>query len=99
MVVMNESDIPSTYVVFLMSLLAKFAATIITYPILTLKTKTFTETSSDSTLTVFVKFIKKEGLFALYRGLYAKLFQTLLYNSFMMMAFEKIKYFVQITFQ
>ena len=82
-----------------MSLLAKFAATIITYPILTLKTKTFTETSSDSTLTVFLKFIKKEGLFALYRGLYAKLFQTLLYNSFMMMAFEKIKYLVQITFQ
>jgi len=94
MAVSDEFSNPSVNAIFLISLFSKFAATIFTYPILTLKTKAFTQSNSDSTLSIFLNFIKREGFLALYRGLYAKLFQTLMYNTFMMMAFENIKFFV-----
>ena len=35
--------------------------------------------------------IKDIGLSGLYLGFYAKLFQTLLYNAFLMITYEKLK--------
>ena len=93
--VLDPSKTPTALNIFFISLIGKFAATIVTYPILTLKTKAFTNSSDDSTMTILSKFIKNEGVLALFRGLYTKLFQTLLANAFMMVAFEKIREFVQ----
>lgn len=95
MLITDAAKAPSANAVFLISLISKFMATITTYPILTIKTKAFTSNKSDSMLTIIAEYLKKEGFVALYRGLYAKLFQTLLYNAFMMMAFEKIRHLVQ----
>ena len=91
----NPNQVLSSSKIFLVSLFAKFIATIFTYPVFTLKTKEFTNEKGASTLKILKDFIKNEGVFALYRGIYAKLFQTLLYNAFMMMTFEKIKAAVQ----
>jgi adenine nucleotide transporter 17 len=91
MTISSPGQVPSAGKVFVVSLIAKFIATIFTYPILTIKTKAFTDKKGESTSSLLLKFIKKEGAMALYRGLYAKLFQTLLYNAFMMMTFEKIR--------
>ena len=77
--------------VFMISLASKFCATIVTYPILTIKTKAFTDKSGKSTMTILNEFLKTQGYQGLYRGLFTKLFQTLLYNAFMMMFFEKIR--------
>ena len=77
--------------IFGISLLSKFAATIVTYPMLTIKTKAFTSKDNESIFDILTKFLKTEGYTGLYRGLFTKLFQTLLYNAFMMMFFEKIK--------
>lgn len=91
LIVGDTKAVPSSSMIFVISLVAKFIATFSTYPILTLKTKEFTNKEGGSTLQILQDFLQKEGFFALYRGIYAKLFQTLLNNALMMMAFEKIK--------
>jgi adenine nucleotide transporter 17 len=77
--------------IFGISLVSKFMATITTYPMLTIKTKAFTDKTDKSTIELITSFIKTEGYQGLYRGLFTKLFQTLLYNAFMMTFFEKIR--------
>mmetsp|Transcript_17294 Transcript_17294/g.16956 ORF Transcript_17294/g.16956 Transcript_17294/m.16956 type:complete len:291 (-) Transcript_17294:29-901(-) len=91
LIIKDNSQVPSAKMIFLISLVSKFIATFATYPVLTLKTKEFTDKKGGSTFTILNDFLKEEGFFALYRGIYAKLFQTLLNNALMMMAFEKIK--------
>jgi len=88
---------PSANLIFICSLVAKFSATVSTYPILTLKTKAFTDNTSKSTMEVMADYVKKDGFYSLYRGIYAKLCQTLMYNAFMMIFFEKIKFFIETT--
>lgn len=38
-----------------------------------------------------MRIINEIGLDGLYRGFYAKLFQTVLYNAFLMITYEKLK--------
>lgn len=90
--VVKSGKEPSLLSIFLISMVAKFIATSITYPVLTLKTKLFTGTKNESMMKILNNYIKNEGVSALYRGIFAKLFQTLLYNSLMMTAFEKISF-------
>ena len=97
-IIEQPGQTPSASKVFVVSLIAKFIATIFTYPILTLKTKEFTNKKGESTWSVLNNFIKNEGVFALYRGIFAKLFQTLLYNAFMMMTFEKLRTYIETYF-
>lgn len=90
MIQRNEN--PAFLVIFFISVIAKFIATWITYPILTLKTRAFTNEKNNKYFQLINDYIKKEGFFALYRGLTTKLFQTLMYNAFMMIFFEKIRF-------
>lgn len=93
--VSDPSKTPSALSIFMISLVGKFVATIVTYPILTLKTKAFTNNTNDSTMKILTDYLNKEGVLALFRGLYTKLFQTLLANAFMMVSFEKIRELVK----
>ncbi|CAI2375564.1 unnamed protein product [Moneuplotes crassus] len=86
---------PAAWKIFLISICSKFISSITTYPILTLKTKIFVNNDGKSSTKILQDFIKKEGFSALYRGIYAKLIQTLLFNSFMMVFFEKIKFMIE----
>lgn len=95
--IIEHGSSPSANMIFLSSLVGKFSATVATYPILTLKTKAFTDNTTKSTMKVMIDYVKKEGVYALYRGIYAKLCQTLMYNAFMMIFFEKIKFFIETT--
>lgn len=90
----STNQTPTAFQIFLISLVGKFLATIVTYPILTIKTKAFTNTGDESTWEIIKNYLKNEGFMASYRGLYAKIIQTLLANAFMMVAFEKIREFV-----
>ena len=94
-VVSDNSNTPSVIVIFFISHASKFSATILTYPILTLKTKAFTNKGNESLFLIFKNYVKSEGVLALYRGLYTKIFQTLLANSFMMIGLEKIREIIQ----
>ena len=77
--------------IFLISMVSKFIASTVTYPILTIKTKAFTSKTSEPLFGLLASIIKREGIRGLYRGLTAKIVQTLLYNAFMMMFFENIR--------
>ena len=46
-------------------------------------------------LKIILKIIREEGVDGLYRGFYAKLFQTVLYNGFLMITYEKLKRFIK----
>ncbi|CAI2361353.1 unnamed protein product [Moneuplotes crassus] len=87
----EDSQVLCMRIIFLISLIAKLTATLFTYPLLTLKTKEFTNKGKGSTLQVLGHFLKEEGVFALYRGIYAKILQTVLNNALMMVTFEAIK--------
>lgn len=92
-IVTQRNKSPTFSSIFGISVIAKFMATAVTYPILTLKTRAFTNNKKNNYAQLIQEYLQKEGVMALYRGLYTKLFQTLLYNAFMMMSFEKIRHF------
>ena len=78
---------------FLISSVGKGLATVCTYPVLTVRV--LLSTSEDSQKLGVLKFIMKiigeKGLQGLYKGFYAKLFQTILYNGYLMITYEKLK--------
>ena len=92
----KESLVPS-YLIFLISSLGKIAATYATYPILTIRVQFHTniiqEKEGEKKMSQWEKamlFIKNVGgIMGLYKGIEAKLLQTILYNAIMMMVYEK----------
>ena len=98
----KEINIPS-YLIFIISSLGKIAATYATYPILTIRVQFHTNIIKEqegekklSQLEKAVLFINKVGgILGLYKGIEAKLLQTILYNAFMMMVYEKLRLFVK----
>lgn len=83
----NEKNIPFSSI-FLMSSIGKIAATLVTYPILTIKIRAQAAQHKE----------KKEslGIRDLYKGLEAKIVQTCLYNAFLMTTYEKMRYVIKI---
>ncbi|CDW72899.1 solute carrier family 25 (mitochondrial carrier peroxisomal membrane 34kda) member 17 [Stylonychia lemnae] len=81
----------------LISSVAKTIATIFTYPILTVRVKLQTnkEEQRVSTLRFVLDLLKESGLEGLYLGVYAKLFQTVLYNGFLMVAYERLRLLIK----
>jgi adenine nucleotide transporter 17 len=85
---------------FLLSSIAKTVATIFTYPVLTIRTLLQKKADSPQAeelqrkkgiilrILEIIQTCKVEGL---YRGFYAKLFQTVLYNGYLMITYEKLK--------
>lgn len=107
----GEGNIPFS-AIFVMSSIGKIMATLVTYPILTIKVKLQADNSKEGDkveepqeeyqngLKGWLKKLKDQfhaigGIIGLYRGLEAKMIQTLLYNALMMAIYEKLRAFVK----
>ena len=88
------------WLTFIISSIGKIAATFATFPILTIRvwahTNKFAEMEGSSVIHKILKFIQINGVISgLYKGVEAKLLQTVLYNAFMMMVYEYLRVFVK----
>uniref|UniRef100_A0A0A9W6D0 Peroxisomal membrane protein PMP34 n=1 Tax=Lygus hesperus TaxID=30085 RepID=A0A0A9W6D0_LYGHE len=88
---------------FLISAVAKMVATVATYPLQLVQTKLRHGHSSNEpgtlpkdagTLQLFLYLLKRQGIPGLYKGMEAKLWQTVLTTALMFTAYEKIAIFV-----
>lgn len=80
---------------FLMGAFAKAVATIVTYPVQLAQTlKRHGKNAEMETAALLLTILKRNGPAALFRGLEAKLFQTVLTAALMFMTYEKIARFV-----
>lgn len=77
----------------MISSIAKSIATVFTYPVLTLRVKMQAMKLEErkGMIRDIIKIIKHCGLKGLYLGFYTKLLQTVLYNAFLMVTYEKLK--------
>ena len=88
------------WLTFIISSIGKIAATFATFPILTIRvwahTNKFVEMEGNSVMHKILKFIQTNGVVSgLYKGVEAKLLQTVLYNAFMMMVYEYLRLIVK----
>jgi len=87
---------PSTLRVFLISAVAKAGATVLTYPMLTVKTRMMSARKQDaelqysSILDAVTQIMKKEGLGGYYRGINTKITQSILGAALLLVCKEKI---------
>ncbi|XP_073968697.1 peroxisomal Membrane Protein 34 isoform X1 [Rhodnius prolixus] len=83
---------------FLMSAIAKMVATIITYPLQLAQAKLRHGPSdlatNSGTIQLLIYIIRRQGVKGLYKGMEAKLLQTVLTTALMFMTYEKIAAFV-----
>lgn len=87
---------PSSLEVFLMSALAKAGATVMTYPMLTVKTRMMSARKYDEDLQysgvtdAIVQIMKREGLGGYYRGMSTKITQSILGAAILLVCKERI---------
>jgi adenine nucleotide transporter 17 len=96
----------SGYNVIIMSLISKLIATMLTYPILTIKTlfQANEKLSSKELIAIIQALLANEGIGGLYKGKYiclflgigAKTIQTLINNTVAMLTYEKIQFLVKL---
>ena len=84
-----------------MSSIGKILATFATYPILTVRVRLQADSNSRDNsikgqLNRIASQIKELGVSGLYHGIEAKLIQTVLYNAFLMMTYEKLREYIKI---
>jgi len=85
----NSKD---TLTILLNSSVSKAIATFFTYPYLTIKTKMQINRGKNMSTTELLYFIiKSDGYSSLYRGILPKLAQTIMFNAFLMITYEKIR--------
>lgn len=95
------SQKPSAYTFFMIGALAKAFATVMTYPLQLVQTR-LRSGAKDAALTgrdvgvleMMVHIIKADGFAGLFRGIEAKLLQTVLTAALMFATYEKIAAFV-----
>lgn len=75
---------------FVLGALAKAFATIVTYPLQLVQTKMRDGQKGKRTLDVLMSIVRSYGALGLFRGLEAKLLQTVLTAALMFMTYEKI---------
>ncbi|XP_033212675.1 peroxisomal membrane protein PMP34 [Belonocnema kinseyi] len=90
---------PPAWVFFAIGAIAKTVATTLTYPLQLIQTKLRHGNNSDlpanaGTLQMLMYILKKHGFSGLYKGMEAKLLQTVLTAALMFLAYEKIARFV-----
>jgi solute carrier family 25 (peroxisomal adenine nucleotide transporter), member 17 len=87
---------PKMIHIFLASCLGKLLATLATYPILTCRVKLQAERSSGgSKWTKIYKMMKRMSWQQYYKGMSAKLLQTILYNAFLLLTYEKMRLLIK----
>uniref|UniRef100_A0A182JQP4 Peroxisomal membrane protein PMP34 n=1 Tax=Anopheles christyi TaxID=43041 RepID=A0A182JQP4_9DIPT len=98
----GNSKTPSAITFFSIGAVAKMIATVLTYPLQLVQTKLRHGNTDRSlnlppdvdTVQMLLIILKRQGLAGLFRGLEAKLLQTVLTAALMFMAYEKIARFV-----
>lgn len=94
---------PSALEIFLLSAVAKAGATLLTYPLLTVKTRMMTAKKSDtqmqynSILDAILRIAKYEGVSGYYKGIRTKILQSVLAAALLFMCKEKITDFTRET--
>lgn len=79
------------------SVLSKFITTLVTYPMLTIKTLfQSNEKSTSDIIKIIEDLIKTKGLKGLFDGISAKLAQTLINNAITMLTYEKLQNLLKI---
>lgn len=79
------------------SSIGKLLATLATYPILTVRVKLQASTdASESYIVALINLVKKLKVSEFYRGVQAKLIQTILANAFLMVTYEKMREFIKV---
>ena len=92
----GERNVPA-WKIFVASSLGKLLATILTYPIITIRIKQ--QANKDmKTRELFFKLIKRLTLSDYFGGIQAKIVQTVLYNAFLLVFYEKIRAAVKFVF-
>lgn len=87
---------PSALEIFVLSAVAKAGATIVTYPLMTVKTRMMTARKTDtdmqytSILDAVVQISKREGVGGYYKGIRTKILQSVLAAALLFMCKEKI---------
>lgn len=88
----NKGKAPSAAQIFIASSIGKLLATFCTYPILTCRVKLqANKESKDSKARQLIALLKQMSYREYYRGMSAKLLQTILYNAFLMLTYEKMR--------
>ncbi|XP_014610838.1 PREDICTED: peroxisomal membrane protein PMP34 [Polistes canadensis] len=91
---------PSAWVFFAIGAIAKTVATTLTYPLQLIQTKLrhgykYPDLPPNAgTIQILFYILKKQGLLGLYKGMEAKLLQTVLTAALMFLTYEKISRFV-----
>ncbi|XP_076623657.1 peroxisomal Membrane Protein 34 isoform X1 [Colletes latitarsis] len=91
---------PPAWVFFAIGAMARTIATALTYPLQLVQTKLRhghkypTLPANAGTLQILMYMLKKQGIAGLYKGMEAKLLQTVLAAALMFLAYEKISRFV-----
>lgn len=95
----SEYHIPFSTIFFISSI-GKILATFATYPILTVRVRLQADENSKGDilgqLGKIINEIKFLGIYGLFRGIEAKLLQTVLYNAFLMMTYEKLRHLIKV---
>jgi adenine nucleotide transporter 17 len=73
---------------FIMGSLSKLVSTIITYPLLTVKTRMYAEKTTVQS--IFAEILEKEGLIGFFKGMRSKMVYTVLNAGFVMATQEKL---------
>ena len=76
--------------VFVMGAVAKLIATILTYPIQVGQARLRASSREKGLLLCLIELVRNKGVLGLFRGLEAKLLQTVLTSAFMFVIYEKI---------
>lgn len=94
---------PSALEIFMLSAVAKAGATLLTYPLLTVKTRMMTAKKSDqqmqytSILDAILRIAQHEGVGGYYKGIRTKILQSVLAAALLFMCKEKITDFTRET--
>lgn len=92
---------PSTFEIFILSALSKAGATVMTYPLMTVKTRMMAARKTDAHLqytsvwNAIAQIAKKEGFGGYYKGIKTKITQSILAASLLLVCKEKITEFTR----
>ena len=80
---------------FLLGAISKTVATLVTYPMITVKTRMQAKGSNyDGVLDVFKKILEENGISGFYSGIESKIVQSVLTSAFLFFAHQKFFSFI-----
>ena len=97
---LSSNNIFKVGAILWISFISKLITTLITYPMLTIKTlfQSNKKKKNNEIFQILFKLINNNGIFVLYEGISAKLIQTTINNIIAMLAYENIFRFLKTKF-